>query len=157
GGAVPTCTAGVAAIALAPEVASLGVIGAGTAALGGSLGAAGIAAAAVGGAVGSLASQGVAIGLGMQDKLNWGAVAAGAIGAGISSGIGAATGGLGIGGELFGRGSIAAQVVNGATQNAITQGVNLLTGQQKKFDWRGLAAAAVAAPIAEGLNNGLSR
>jgi hypothetical protein len=99
----------------------------------------------------------LAVALGVQDKFSWGAVAAGALGAGIASGIGGLTSAAGgIGGQLLGKGTLGAQIVNGAAQNAISQGVNLLTGVQKKFDWRGLAAAAVSAPIAGAISQNLN-
>lgn len=38
----------------------------------------------------------------------------------------------------------------------VNQGLNVITGQQQKFDWKGVAAAALAAPVAAGISNHIS-
>src|SRR5262249_15525737 len=48
---------------------------------------------------------------------------------------------------------IANQVLNGAVNNAISQGINILTGQQQAFDWRGIAAAAIVAPLSKSISS----
>ncbi|HKB12613.1 MAG TPA: LysM peptidoglycan-binding domain-containing protein, partial [Vicinamibacterales bacterium] len=112
------------------------------------------AAAAVGGAVGSIASQGLGIALGVQQKFSWGAVAAAGLSAGITAGIGAGLGEGGIAGKLLQVPTgVGQQALNGAINNAISQGINILTGQQHAFDWRGLAAAAIVAPLSKAIGS----
>ena len=164
-------TAGAAAAAFAPAVATIG--GAtGTMAVGGAVLAgtavgisttAMIGAAVIGAAVGSVASQLVGIGLGVQSKFSWGAVATSALGAGVTAGIGSVTSAanaaanaaaadagtaahVGIAGTM-GLEGYGATVVNGIAGNVISQGVNMITGQQSKFSWQGVAIAAVSAPL----------
>ncbi|AOJ64589.1 hypothetical protein WJ32_18595 (plasmid) [Burkholderia ubonensis] len=134
-------TAGAAAIAMGAVAEGTGLFAAGAAALTGAAGTAGFAAAVVGGAVGSMVSQAVGVGLGIQDRFSWSAVAASAIGAGVGAGVGAVMGPLSQSSTLA---EIAAQRV---TSNAVTQGVDLLVGQQHRFDWAGVAAAAISAPL----------
>jgi YD repeat-containing protein len=162
-------TAGAAAAAIGGVTAAGGGTGAvalGTAALSGSLvgtsaAAVGIGAAAIGGAVGAAASQGLAIAMGMQDSFDWKGVALGAIGAGVTSGIGAAgtaaraaqlAGGAGkvstlakIGRGLDSIGSIG----RAAVTSGLTQGIAVATGLQSSFSWRDVAISAVAAPVAD--------
>ena len=40
--------------------------------------------------------------------------------------------------------------------SVVNQGVNILAGRQNKFDWKGVAAAAIAAPVAAGFSNVVS-
>lgn len=103
-------------------------------------------AGAVGGAVGSIAGQAVGMAIGAQDSFSWKGVALGAIG-------GAVTGGLA--GTDFGAGTIGNRVIQGAAANAITQGVAVATGLQSSFSWRSVAASAVSAGVAQGLNNAM--
>src|SRR5262249_558397 len=83
----------------------------------------------------------------MQEKFNWGAVAASAITSGIGAGIGAVAGAGGIAGQMGVTNSIAAGAINGAINNVIGQGVNIVLGQQKSFSWTGLAGAAVGGAV----------
>ena len=107
--------------------------------IGGALGAffqttlGGIAAAAIGSAVG----QGFAVATGIQSKFNWGAVAMAAVSAGVSAGLG----------EVIQGADIGSQFLRGALGSAITQGIGVATGLQKKFDWAGVAAAGVSAGV----------
>jgi hypothetical protein len=55
--------------------------------------------------------------------------------AGIAGGVGAGLGGIGGTGFVGG-------AIRGALGSAITQGIGVATGLQKKFDWAGVAAAA---------------
>jgi YD repeat-containing protein len=146
---VTVFTAGAALAVIAPAATTAGmtVWGAGMAALAGQAGVAGIAAAAIGGAVGSIASQAVGIGIGVQDKFSWGAVASSALTSAFSAGVGSLGAG-GIAGKLGVENAVGQMMVNGAIGNAVNQGINIVTGQQEKFDWRGVAAAAISAPIA---------
>src|SRR5262249_25403632 len=75
-------------------------------------------------------------------------------GAAIGAGIGMLTKGAGLATYLgFDKGSVGANVVNGAAQNGYTQGLAIATGQQSGFDWRSMAAAAIAAPLTASLDN----
>jgi hypothetical protein len=101
-----------------------------------------MAAAAIGGAVGSIASQLVGIGLGVQEKFSWGAVASSALAAGIVAGLGSA-GVIQTGASVDWK--TAAQ--NAVIRSTVTQGVNILTGQQKQFDWKAVAVSAITAGL----------
>ncbi len=90
------------------------------------------AAAAIGAAAGSAASQVVAMGLGLQDKFSWKAVAVSALTAGLTKGLGV---------DQFG--AVARQIAS----NVLSQGVNILLGQQERFSWANLAVSAITAPI----------
>jgi YD repeat-containing protein len=102
---------------------------------GGSLANVGIAVVA--GAVGSMVSQGIGVATGLQSEFSWAGVAMSAIGAGVGAGLGSI-----IPGE-----SILPTVARGIAGNAITQGIAVATGLQKKFDWAGVAAAGVGAAV----------
>src|SRR6266545_3181407 len=94
---------------------------------------------------GNLAGQAVGNAIGVQHGFNWGRFAGAVVGAGIGASFGqggvAGTNGLGIK-DQYGQ-----MMANGAINNAVNQGVNIVTGQQEKFDWRNVAAAAISAPI----------
>jgi len=112
--------------------AGLTAMGAG---LGGSLSLGGFMLA---GAVGSAASQLVGMATGDVQKFSWSAVAMGAIGAGVTAGVGSMLG------ETLGKASSFGTVVaKSSIGNAVTQGVAVATGLQEKFSWTGVAAAAV--------------
>jgi YD repeat-containing protein len=147
---VTVFTAGAAAIALGAVPAGTGVFAAGATALAGGAGAAGFAAAAVGGAVGSAASQGVLIAAGLQESFSWKGVALGAVGAAVGAGIGAAASSVPALSGLSGTG-LAATVGRAVVGNVLTQGIGVATGLQKKFDWRGVAASAVASGVGWGV------
>src|SRR5262249_4102708 len=115
-------------------------------------------AAAIGGAVGSIVSQGLGIALGVQQKFSWGAVAASALSAGVTAGIGSQFAQVGgIAGALGVPEGIGQQALNGAINNAISQGINILTGQQHGFDWRGIAAAAIVAPLSQEIGSAFGK
>ncbi len=103
----------------------------------------GIGAAA--GAAGSIVSQGVGIATGMQEGFSWEQVALGAIGAGVTAGVGSYAAGSGVFDVLGQYGSSAAIA---ATGSAITQGISVVTGLQHSFSWKEVALSAVAAPLA---------
>ncbi|HEX8623379.1 MAG TPA: LysM peptidoglycan-binding domain-containing protein [Allosphingosinicella sp.] len=92
--------------------------------------------------VGSVVSQGVGLATGIQDKFNWKSVAMAGIGAAVGGGLGQALGKTGVAGSKF-----LTDVVRGAASSAITQGIGVVTGLQKKFDWAGVAAAGVGAGV----------
>ncbi|MET3517893.1 YD repeat-containing protein, partial [Pseudacidovorax sp. 1753] len=142
-------TAGVAGAYFgAAGAAGAGGFSGGLAVLGGAGGltSASIGAAMVGGAAGSLASQTVGVAIGAQDSINWKGVALGAVGAGVTAGLGAA-GLLPNTGNAFVRGAL-----GGAVRNTVTQGIAVATGLQKSFDWKGVAASALSGGIGQGLN-----
>ncbi|WP_229804943.1 LysM peptidoglycan-binding domain-containing protein [Paludibacterium paludis] len=95
------------------------------------------------GAIGSIIGQGVSMAVGEQDRFSWRQVALSAIGSGVSAAIG---GGVQAGAwEKVGRGMLS---------NAVTQGVAVMTGLQKKFDWTGVAGAGLGAGVASQINLG---
>ncbi|WGS41650.1 LysM peptidoglycan-binding domain-containing protein [Burkholderia sp. JSH-S8] len=123
----------------APAGASLGTImSTGAAAVTGGMGMAGAGAAVVGGAVGAAASQGVMIAGGAQSGLDWKGIALGAVGAGVTAGAGGA---LGV------ANSTASAVALGAARSVVTQGIGVATGLQHSFDWKGVAASAIASGV----------
>ncbi|WP_322081162.1 LysM peptidoglycan-binding domain-containing protein [Burkholderia sp. BCC1972] len=134
-------TAGAAAPALG-ATATGGLFTTGVSALTGSLGAAGFGAAAIGGAAGALASQGVMIAAGEQHGLNLNSITLGAVAAGLTAGIGAAVG------APANALSAAAQ---GAMRSVATQGIGVVTGLQDRFDWKGVAASAIASGVGYGV------
>jgi hypothetical protein len=157
--AVTVVTAGAAVAALAPASAGVtgGVLGGLSAIAAGATGlSAGalIGIGAVSAALGSIVSQGIGVATGLQDKFSFKAVALAAIGGAVSAGIG--PGGILGKGGLFGSaaasgsiGTVSSTVLraglNGAVGSALTQGIAVATGLQKKFDWVGVAAAGVGA------------
>ncbi|MGF6415782.1 LysM peptidoglycan-binding domain-containing protein [Paraburkholderia sp. MM5482-R1] len=154
-------TAGAASMALAGTLSSLTVSGAMTAdaaALVGGGAAIGfgtaVAASVIGGAVGAAAAQGVMIAAGEQSGFNWKGVAMGAVGAAVGSSVLGVTGVGTAVGSAFG-GSTASQFAGAAAQGAIrsitTQGIGVLTGAQHSFDWKGVAASAIASGVAYGV------
>ena len=94
-----------------------------------------VAAAVIGGAVGSAASQGVAIATGMQSKFSFKQVAIAGISAGVGQFVGSAAG---LAGNSFLQGA-----ARGAIGSVATQGIAVATGLQNRFDWAGVATAAV--------------
>ncbi|MBI3899425.1 MAG: LysM peptidoglycan-binding domain-containing protein [Gammaproteobacteria bacterium] len=86
----------------------------------------------------SVASQMTAVALGLQDKINWKRVAVDAAMAGVfqSEGISVAE-----------NTSTASTMLNSMLRNTVSQGLNIAIGNQKKFDWQGVAAAGLASGI----------
>ncbi|KGB98446.1 LysM peptidoglycan-binding domain-containing protein [Burkholderia cepacia] len=156
-------TAGAAAIAMNAVAAGTSTFAAGAAALTGGLagttivtgvGLAAAGAAALGGAVGAAASQGFLIAAGAQSGFDWKGVALGTVSAAAGSGVGQALGSAGLAGQLGQAGKVG-QIGLGATVGAgtsgVSQGVGALTGLQHGFDWKGVAASAVAAGVGSGI------
>lgn len=148
-------TAGAASELMGAELAGgasggIGSMGAATMSggvTGGALGSAtGAVAAGIGGAVGAAASQGVLIATGNQHGFQWGGVALGAIGAaaGAEAGVGMAR----YGSTLSGGGAFLRGAAQAALSSTISQGVGVATGLQQHFDWRGIAASAIAGGVA---------
>jgi YD repeat-containing protein len=110
--------------------------------------AAAIAGAAVTGAIASVVSQGIGVITGIQEKFSWKGVAMSALSAGITQGVG--------GGQLInGAGKFVNDVARGALTNAVTQGVAVVTGLQKKFDWAGIAVAGVVSGVTGAISRSL--
>jgi len=133
--------------------AGAGVTGSGAAAGGAVAGAAASAPLSLGASIGygaaagaaaSALSQGVMILAGEQHGFNWKGVALGAVGGAISGGLA----GAGVGSSLS---PIGAGMLRGAIGSAATQGVALASGMQQRFDWRGVAASAIAGGIGAGI------
>ena len=128
--------AAIAATATAPAVAATAATGL-TAALGAT------GAAVVGGALaaaaGSIVSQVVGLAIGIQDKFSWKGVAVAAISGAVGGGLGRVS--------LLGKGAgaLANDVARGAVSNALTQGVSIATGLQRKFDWTAVAVGGAVA------------
>jgi hypothetical protein len=101
------------------------------------------------GALASVVSQGIGIATGLQDKFSWKAVGLAAIAGGVGGAVG--PGGLFKGDGLFGgMGSkVVSAALRGAASNAVTQGIGIATGLQKKFDWAGVASAGVGAGVGQ--------
>ncbi len=123
--------------ALAGGGAAAATAGVGTAAL--------IAGAAIGGAVGSIASQGLSMAFGLQKDFSWTQVALGGLAAGVSAGVGAASSAIPGVTKLAGPAAWAVAGARAAVSSAATQGIAVLTGLQKDFSWRSVAASAVGA------------
>jgi YD repeat-containing protein len=155
--AVTVITAGAAAAIAAPGLTlmqGIGVALGGSAVLG--VGAASVTVSAttfglavfgaIGAAAGSIVSQGVGVATGLQNKFSWKSVAM----AGIGGGIGGALGGV-IKGATF-----IAGAARGALGSAATQGIGVAIGLQKKFDFVGVAAAAVSGGVSAHIGGKLS-
>jgi len=98
---------------------------------------------AVGGAVGSIVSQGAAMALGLQQSFSWKQVGIAAIGGAVGGGLKTV--------NPFG-----SAVLNAAAGNLLTQGLAVATGLQQHFDWRSVAASAIAAPIGQLVSENLN-
>jgi len=114
------------------------------------LGAAG--ANAIGGAIaaiaGSVVSQAVGVATGIQSSFNWKGVALAAIGGAVGGALqGVNAFGTTATGALKGIQTFGNDLVRGALGSAISQGVGVATGLQKKFDWVGVAAAGIGAGV----------
>jgi YD repeat-containing protein len=107
------------------------------------------AAGAIAGAAGSIVSQGVGLATGIQKKFSWAGVAEAAIGGGIGAGIGASNFFSGLDTSV---GSFAAGAIRGAVGSVLTQGIEVATGLEKKFDWAGVAAAAVGGGVTNAIS-----
>lgn len=99
-----------------------------------------VVAAAASAALGSVASQVVGNAIGAVDGFSWKQVALSAVSAGVGAGLPSMDLGLGATGNLM---------VRAAVGNAITQGIGVVTGLQKSFDWKGVAASAVATGVGQ--------
>jgi hypothetical protein len=155
--AVTAITAGAAVAALTPGLTLLGGIStfaAGSASLGTM-----VAAGAIGGALGSIASQGFGVAIGQQSKFDWKGVAMGALSGAISAGVakfgalaqvgklGNKLGALSRIGNLLHGGGFLGGAARGLVGSALSQGIGVATGLQDKFDFAGVAGAALAGGV----------
>ncbi len=129
--AAPTTAGGAAAGTLAATMEVGGAVFAGTAT---GTGASVVAAGAIGAAAGSVASQLVGMAAGLQNKLDWKGVALAAIGGGV-------------GAALPPGPTMTTAVLRAVQTSALTQGIAVVTGLQKSFNWKGVAASAVGAGV----------
>jgi hypothetical protein len=145
--AVTVFTAGVAAPAAGASLSSIMTAGAG-ALTSGSVGIVGGAAAA---AAGSVASQLVGVAVGVQERFSWRQVALAGISGGVGAGVSQAA--QATQGAWLASTQIEATVARAAIGNALTQGVAVATGLQSRFEWRGVAAAAVGSAVGQGVSS----
>ncbi|MRD46107.1 LysM peptidoglycan-binding domain-containing protein [Caenimonas koreensis DSM 17982] len=129
--AAPTTAGGAAAGTLAATMEVGGAVFAGTAT---GTGASVVAAGAIGAAAGSVASQLVGMAAGLQNKLDWKGVALAAIGGGV-------------GAALPPGPTMTTAVLRAVETSALTQGIAVVTGLQKSFNWKGVAASAAGAAV----------
>jgi len=99
-------------------------------------------AGAASGVAGSVASQAFGLATGMQSKFDWKGVAIGAISGAIGGGLGSLKGAAG---AFLNADKLVSNVAKGVLSSALSQGVGVATGLQKKFDWMGVATAGIAA------------
>jgi hypothetical protein len=99
---------------------------------------------AVAGAAGAAASQVVLIAGGEQNGFDWKGVAMGAVGGAVTAGV--AQGMPALSSNAFVQG-----FAQGAVGSIATQGVEVATGLQSHFDWRGVAASAIASGVSAGV------
>jgi hypothetical protein len=83
---------------------------------------------------GNIAGQLTGMATGVQDKFSWSSLATASIMPDIDFFPGIDN-------------AVLNQAANAAVQNAATQGVAILFGEQEKFSWKAVAASAIAAPI----------
>jgi YD repeat-containing protein len=112
-----------------------------------------IPVAAAAGAAGSMASQFVGNVIGAQDGFSLQQIGLAALGSAAAAGIGQAM--EPVSETVTGWERAATLAGRSAMGNAVSQGVGVLTGLQKEFSWRGVAAAAVGAGMANGVTQGL--
>ncbi|WP_395689785.1 LysM peptidoglycan-binding domain-containing protein, partial [Caenimonas koreensis] len=129
--AAPTTAGGAAAGTLAATMEVGGAVFAGTAT---GTGASVVAAGAIGAAAGSVASQLVGMAAGLQNKLDWKGVALAAIGGGVGAALPAGP-------------TMTTAVLRAVETSALTQGIAVVTGLQKSFNWKGVAASAAGAAV----------
>ncbi|WP_322964766.1 hypothetical protein [Sphingomonas fuzhouensis] len=98
---------------------------------------------------GSVASQAVGIATGIQDKFSFKSVALAAIGGGVAGALTKV-----IPGTIGGSEALSA-AARGAAGSAITQGIGVATGLQRRFGWAGVAAAGIGAGVSTAVGNAL--
>ncbi|MGU7783235.1 LysM peptidoglycan-binding domain-containing protein [Burkholderia sp. PU8-34] len=110
-----------------------------------------VGAGAVAGTVGAVSSQGVMIAGGQQSGFNWNGVAlgavSGAVAGGVTSAMSPAVAGTAGGASSGTSNGFQAAVLQGAVRSVATQGLGVATGLQDRFDWKGVAASAIASGV----------
>ncbi|WP_185734241.1 LysM peptidoglycan-binding domain-containing protein [Burkholderia stagnalis] len=110
-----------------------------------------VAAGAASGAAGAASSQGVMIAGGQQSGFNWNGVALGALGGavagGVTSALAPAAAGATSGAGTATTNGFQTAILQGTVRSAVTQGLGIATGLQDRFDWKGLAASAIASGV----------
>ena len=102
---------------------------------------------------GSLVSQGIGVATGLQDKFNWKAVGMAALGGAVGGAMqglgGLASSGTNIGpvGRFLTGGGFINSATRGLVSNLAMQGIGVATGLQDRFDWAGVAGAALGAGV----------
>jgi hypothetical protein len=99
-------------------------------------------AAVEGAAAGNVAGQVVGNAIGTQDGFSFKSLALAVVSAEI--------GGEVPGAEELG-GGVSGVIAHAAIANAVTQGIGVVTGLQKSFDWRGVVASGVGAGVGAGV------
>ncbi|MDR6411297.1 LysM peptidoglycan-binding domain-containing protein [Paraburkholderia terricola] len=97
-------------------------------------GGASVLGAALIGAAGAAATQGIMIAAGEQQGFDWKGVAIGAVSGAVTAGIG----------SVVPADSFWSAAAQGAARSAVTQGASIAIGAQQGFDWKGVAAGAIA-------------
>jgi len=108
-----------------------------------------VAAAAIGGAAGSVASQAVGNLIGAEHGFSWDQVAMGALGAGVTAGVGsaAAASGTWLAAQGTNTAGIVAGVGRAAIGSVVTQGLAVAVGLQDHFSWTQVATAAASSAV----------
>lgn len=91
---------------------------------------------------------------GQQSGFNWNGIALGALGGAVAGGVTSALAPAAAG-ATSGAGTATANgfqtaVLQGTVRSVVTQGLGIATGLQDRFDWKGLAASAIASGIGYG-------
>jgi YD repeat-containing protein len=108
-----------------------------------------VVAGAISGATGSVVSQGIGLATGLQSKFSFKGVALAALGGAVGGGVGKVNPLGAKAGELIN------DVARGVLGGSLTQGIAVATGLQSKFDFAGVAAAAVGAGVGGAVARGL--
>ena len=95
--------------------------------------------------------------MGVVDDFSWRAVGVSALTAGVTAGVGSLASEGGLAGAMGVENELGAAALNGAGNNIATQGIKMLTGQQKSFSWSGVASAATSASLNYMLNGSFDR
>jgi YD repeat-containing protein len=99
--------------------------------------------AALIGMLSSVASQTILVGSEVQQGYNWNQVAIAGVSAYITSGI-----------QVQGFGTIGNAMINAGISNVVNQGLNVIFGEQKSFNWASLAMSVIVAGIGAAVGGG---
>ncbi|PHV10065.1 hypothetical protein CSQ89_18225 [Chitinimonas sp. BJB300] len=144
-----TAAAGGAAVGASVLTGGISAIGLSGAALTGLTTGTMMASAAIGAAVGSIASQGLGLAIGEIDEFKWSQVGISAFSAGVTAGAGSAMQGTWWAGKGW-----MATAARTAVSTTVSQGTLSAAGLSS-FNWRTVAAAGIAAPIAQSIGDGI--